>query len=92
MSELSKVTSIQVAGGAVVQTLEEACREYIKLVDSTDIVRTKINFAIRTKDGGKKYVTIRDEDNETIAYGDFEGLSSFFDYAGMITPEEETKI
>jgi len=45
------------------------------------ILRSKMNFAIKLPDGKVKYITIRDEDEETVAYGDFEGLPSALDYA-----------
>jgi len=46
-----------------------------------NVKRTKIHFTIQCPDGKVRFITIRDEDDGTVAYGDFEGLPSFLDYA-----------
>jgi len=81
------VASIQVGGVMDARNLEEACRKYIKMVDSSDEegYRAKIIFVIALPNGEVKQITIRDEDEETVAYGDFEGLPSFLDYAQEVT-------
>jgi len=87
--KITKVVEIQIGGGLIVHTLEEACREYIKLLDSGETIRAKIHFTIEAKHGETKDITIRDDDDlGTVAYGDFEGLSSFLDYAGVVLKEE----
>ena len=52
------------------------------------IARAKINFTIELPDGKIRNITIRDEDNETVAYGSFEGLPSFLDYAKEVQDEQ----
>lgn len=79
------VIEIQIGGGKIVHTLEEACREYIKMLASDEPARTKIHFFIKLPNDGHKSITIRDEDGETVAYGDFDGLPSFLDYAKEVT-------
>ena len=86
--DMSKVTSIQIGGGDIVQTLEEACLKYIEMLRSGEPIYTKISFAIKTKDGSVKMITIRD-DEETIAYGDFDGLSSFIEVARALLPNKK---
>ena len=75
------VIGIQVGGLENYHTLEDACEAYTKYLSEGGGLRTKINFTIKLPDGKTKYITIRDEDEETIAYGDFEGLPSFLDYS-----------
>ena len=78
--EITKVTQIQVGGGALIDNLEEACIEYLRMIHAEEPYRAKICFVIKSKDGVKQ-ITIRDEDAETVAYGDFKELSSFMEYA-----------
>jgi len=76
------VTEIQVGGYHNCKSLEEACEAYLSLKGDLEIIpRTKIHFDIKLPSGIMKTITIRDEDNQTVAYGDFEGLPSFLDYA-----------
>ena len=77
------IKGIQVGGSVCANSLEEACREYIKMVSRSSEMgyRPKLNFTIKLADGTIKSITIRDEDDQTIAYGDFEGLQSFLDYS-----------
>jgi len=85
------VIGIQVGGLDNYHNLENACKGYIEYLENcaTYLIppRTKIQFAIQTPDGGTKYITIRDEDEETVAYGDFEGLPSFLDYSKEVLGE-----
>lgn len=76
-----KVVEIQVGGVWVCHTLEEAVKEYQRMLNEVEGYRAKINFTIELPDGQVKSITIRDDDEETIAYGDFEGLPSFLDWA-----------
>lgn len=89
------VKEIQVGGSVCVNSLEEACKEFIRMTlhSSYGGYRAKINFAIKLPDGAIKAITIRDEDDKTVAYGDFEGLPSMQDYAKEIAKqvEEEDK-
>lgn len=80
------VTEIQVCGGRVVTTLYDACLEYIGRV-SDGVSRKKLNFDILLPDGSRKHITIRQEDGELVAYGNFEGLPSMLDYAQMLRGE-----
>ena len=76
------VTEIQVGGFNICHDLVDACEEYLEMVgDSETLPRTKMHFTVRLPNGEVKTITIRDEDTETVAYGDFEGLPSFLDYA-----------
>ena len=71
------VKELQVGGGVMVGNLREACEEFL----NPGNLRAKMNFCIVLPDGSIKSITIRDEDGETVAYGDFEGLPSFLDYS-----------
>ena len=84
------VKEIQVGGGVCVSNLEEACKEFVKMTSrsSESGYRAKINFTIKLPDGTIKAITIRDEDEETIAYGDFEGLPDFLEYSKTVLSEE----
>ena len=81
------VTEIQVGGMTLVSNLQEACRQYVNLMNLEECPRAKIHFSIRLPNGEMRSITIRDEDGETVAYGDFEGLPGFLDYAQEV---EET--
>ena len=85
----AKVTEIQVGGVESADNLYSACLKYVDMADSQDLPKAKINFTIELPDGKLKSITIRDEDNETVAYGDFEGLPNFLDYAKEVLKEEE---
>ena len=71
------VKEIQVGGFYNVESLEDACKVFLK----ENVKRTKIHFTIQCPDGKVRFITIRDEDGGTVAYGNFEGLPSFLDYA-----------
>ena len=75
------VKEIQVGGGSICHSLEDACREYVLMVRNVDGYRAKICFVIQLPNGETKQITIRDEDSETVAYGNFEGLPGMLDYA-----------
>ena len=79
------VTEIQVGGGRIVPSLYEACKEYMNMIaisgEEGFPSSNKIHFDIKLPNGETKYITIRDEDGGTIAYGNFEGLPSMLDYA-----------
>lgn len=81
------VTDIQVCGGRLFANLEEACKDYLQcLKDGVD--REKLNFRIVLSSKEVKHITIRQEDNQLVAYGDFEGLPSMLDYAKEVTVNE----
>jgi len=84
----AKVIEIQVGGWATKKNLEEACREYVRMIEKDENYRSKIIFVIELPSGELKQITIRDEDEETVAYGDFEGLPSALDYARELYPEK----
>jgi len=76
------VTEIQVGGLHTCHGLKDTCEEYLEILQEQEIMpRTKIHFTIRLPNGEIKTITIRDEDNQTVAYGDFKGLPNFLDYA-----------
>lgn len=81
------VTEIQVGGGTICHSLEKACITFKEMVDSRETPRTKIHFTIQLPTGEVKTITIRDEDDKTVAYGNFEGLPSFLDYAKEVDNE-----
>jgi len=74
------VEEIQVGGVTIAKSLFSACCE-LKVQHGTNYNRTKLNFTIKLPSGETKSITIRDEDNETVAYGNFEGLPNFLDYS-----------
>lgn len=77
---MAKVKEIQVCGGRIYYNLADACMEYLMcLVRGTD--RAKIHFTIILSNGKHKSITIRQEDDEVVAYGDFEGLPNALEYA-----------
>lgn len=74
------VFEIQVCGGRLFNDLESACQDYLQcLKDGID--REKIHFSIRLPNGERKGITIRQEDGNVVAYGDFAGLPDALDYA-----------
>ncbi len=81
------VVNIQIGGAYEAKNLEEACRKYIEMVDGSIQMgyRAKMSFVIKALDGEDKQITIRDEDYQTVAYGNFAGLPSFLDYAREVT-------
>ena len=83
---------IQVGGGRICQTLEDACAGYnemmIESLEEGLQPRTKILFAIQCPDGQTRQITIRDEDGEVVAYGNFEGLPSVLGYAKEVAASE----
>lgn len=74
------VIQIQVCGGKLCPTLETACQEYLECL-MNDVDREKISFTIVLGKGQTKHITIRQESNRVVAYGDFEGLPNFLEYA-----------
>lgn len=82
------VTEIQVGGAHNCNNLEDACEEYLDMAKSQNLLfRPKIHFTIKLPNGKEKSITIRDEEGQTIAYGNFEGLPSFLDYAREVLGE-----
>ena len=75
------VVDIQVGGFWTEHSLKGATHRYIAMLNGEEGYRAKMIFAIRLSSGEIKLITIRDEDDETVAYGDFEGLPSFLDYS-----------
>jgi len=74
------VNEIQVCGGKCHKMLSEACLDYLEsIVRGTD--RSKMHFTITLSNGEVKAITIRQEDDRVIAYGDFEGLPSALEWA-----------
>ena len=76
---MATVKEIQVNGGRLVYNLADACIEYLAQLETTD--RIKMNFSILLASGEVKSITIRQEENEIVAYGDFEGLPSFLEWS-----------
>ena len=77
------VKEIQVCGGNIHKSLLMACKEFA--VNEWPELPQKICFVIKLSSGETKQITIREEDQEkdriVLAYGDFEGLPSFLEYA-----------
>ena len=82
------VKEIQVCGGRLFTNLEKACRDYLECL-ANGIDREKLNFSITLPDGKTKHITIRQEDNRVVAYGDFEGLQNALDYAKEVINDTE---
>ena len=82
------VTEIQVGGFHTCHNLKDACEEYLDMLNVTSTPRAKLHFTICLPNGTRKTVTIRDEDKQTVAYGNFEGLPSFLDYAKEVAGQE----
>ena len=78
---IAKVIEIQVGGGTICHSLEKACITFKGMVDTHEVPRTKMHFTIQLPSGEIRGITIRDEDERTVAYGNFEGLPNFLDYA-----------
>lgn len=74
------VTEVQVCGGRIFNNLEEACKDYLQCL-SEGIDREKLNFGITLPSGEVKHITVRQEGDQIVAYGDFQGLPSFLNYA-----------
>jgi DNA invertase Pin-like site-specific DNA recombinase len=77
------VNEIQVNGGVIVHSLEEAITEYHKNHDSF-----KLHFLITLPNGETKSITIRQEQSLTVAYGDFEGLPNFIEYSQDVVKQQ----
>ena len=73
---IAKVVYIQVGGGLNATSLEDACKKFL----SKDSPRDKIHFLIELPSGEQRWITIRDDDGETVAYGNFVGLPDFLEY------------
>ena len=78
------VIQIQVCGGRLCPTLETACQEYLECLRN-GVDREKLHFTIALPDGEVKAITIRQEHDRVVAYGDFEGLPNFLEYADEIS-------
>ena len=81
------VTSIQVGGWHECDTLQEACESYLTIGAGG---RDKICFVIELENGETRQITIRQEDDEMVAYGDFSELPSFIEYSFLL--REQGKI
>ena len=84
---IATVRDIQVCGGRIFSNLEDAVRDYLKCLDD-GIDREKLNFSILLPNGETKHITIRQEDNQIVAYGDFDGLPNALSYAREIMKED----
>ena len=78
---MTKVVDIQVCGSHISHNLEDMCKEYLECLKSEFYPPLKLNFAIILSNGETKHITIRQEDEGMVAYGDFEGLSNFLEWA-----------
>ena len=78
------VKEIQVGGIWTSWSLVEACRDFV----NRHPTRTKMIFVIELPNKEIRQITIRDEDDCTIAYGEFEGLPSMLDYAKEVCDKE----
>lgn len=85
MKGIATVFTIQVGGYKNCHTLKEACEEYLRMITNTEGYRDKISFAIHCNDGVTRFITIRDEDDKTVAYGDFKGIPDILEYAKILS-------
>ena len=70
---MATVREIRVCGLRIHTSLSDACLDYLQYIAwGTD--RPKIHFEITLANGEIKGITIRQEKDRVIAYGDFEGL------------------
>ena len=77
---MATVREIQVFGISIFNSLGKACQDYLKYrEDGTN--RAKMSFCIVLANGDVKYITIRQEDDRVVAYGDFEGLPNSLEWA-----------
>lgn len=77
---MAKVEEIQVCGGKICHDLAAACSEYLECIaKGTD--REKLHFDIVLSNGITKSITIRQEESEVVAYGDFDGLPDALEWA-----------
>jgi len=81
------VLSSQVGGWHECDTLQETCESYLAIGAGG---RDKICFVIQLDNGETRQITIRQEDNEMVAYGDFSELPSFIEYSFLM--REQGKI
>ena len=84
---IAKVEEIQVCGRRLFTNLEEACKDYLQCLEG-GIDREKLHFTIILPTGKVKSITIRQEDEQVVAYGDFEGLPNALDYAKEVWGNE----
>ena len=83
------VKSIQVGGWISIDNLKDACKEYLKNLGKKKLSRDKMCFVVETEKG-QRQITIRQEEGEMVAYGDFSELPSFVEYAFLL--REQGKI
>lgn len=77
---MATVREIQVCGIQIHKMLSDACLDYLNCIaEGTD--RDKMSFCIVLANGDVKYITIRQEDDRIVAYGDFEGLPDSLEWA-----------
>lgn len=84
---IATVRYIQVGGIDIHQTLLDACKDYINSVECGG--KEKIQFCITLPNGEVKYITIRQEEDKVVAYGNFEGLPDFLQYAKEVAGNPE---
>lgn len=81
----AEVIEIQVGGGPLASSLEEAIRMWKECPPE----RKKLAFTIVLPGSQFKHITIRDDGEETVAYGDFAGLPDSLDYAAHAVHGED---
>ena len=93
MTRVAKVVEMQVDGIEPCFSLKDACAtltEWEKRQGEEGPTLTKIHFLLVLPNGEQKSITIRDDGKETVAYGDFEGLGTFLDFAAVeLSPEDK---
>jgi hypothetical protein len=83
------VRAIQVGGYHGCNSLKDMCEGYLDNCEN-QTSRDKICFAIELENGETRQLTVRQEDSEIIAYGDFTELPSFVEYSFLL--REQGKI
>ncbi len=74
------VTEIQTGGVYNTTSLDDAIKVYHH-DGKHNMSIAKINFSIQLPDGTKRSITVRQEKDRVVAYGNFDGLESFIEYA-----------
>lgn len=82
MDTTATVEFIQIGGRYIIRSLRDMCNLYTQLDQKGALDRDKIHFCIRLPDGSHKHITVRQQDNGVIAYGDFDGLPSLMSAEG----------
>lgn len=91
MKRKAIVKEIQVGGYNCHKSLYESCKDYVDSMEKSNcLMRPKMIFVIELPNGDIKQITIRDEETQAVAYGDFDGLPDFLEYSKIIDEERKS--